>query len=257
MVAKLGISEEGVFVKAACGRTARAVWAADGGQREGNPARLLRPDRTSRLSNSFTNNSIGRLPGFCFSNKIIGPAAGGVKPAGRRNRPREERDSKGKETVGFVPFGYGADNGGGCSLTRRPNAQAAGKYRAPCAVCPWEPHRLAQIEIPKMNFGMLDYPDNLSYPLFQQVRDHQQAFSGIFGWAYTTLRIGQGAEARRASRARSDRRILFHARRFALRRAAVPCAERLRCTPASEARVWWPWFRAKKWQTAIGELAVL
>src|SRR6516164_3047989 len=31
-----------VFVKAACGRTARAVWAADGGQRL--TARLLRPD---------------------------------------------------------------------------------------------------------------------------------------------------------------------------------------------------------------------
>ena len=31
-----------VFVKAACGKTARAVWAADGGQRL--TARLLRPD---------------------------------------------------------------------------------------------------------------------------------------------------------------------------------------------------------------------
>src|SRR5207253_8410255 len=62
-----------------------------------------------------------------------------------------------------------------------------------------EPHRLTQIKIPKMNFGISEYSDNLSYPLFQQVRDHQQAFSGIFGWAYTTLRIGQGAEARRAS----------------------------------------------------------
>jgi putative ABC transport system permease protein len=62
-----------------------------------------------------------------------------------------------------------------------------------------EPHRLAQIEIPKMNFGISEYSDNLSYPLFQQVREHQQAFSGVFGWAYTTLRIGQGAEARRVS----------------------------------------------------------
>jgi predicted permease len=60
-----------------------------------------------------------------------------------------------------------------------------------------EPHRLAQIEIPKMNFGISDYSDNLSYPLFQQIREHQQAFSGIFGWAYTTLRIRQGAAARR------------------------------------------------------------
>ena len=32
-------TRKGVFVKAACGKTARAVWAADGGQREGNPPR--------------------------------------------------------------------------------------------------------------------------------------------------------------------------------------------------------------------------
>jgi len=63
-----------------------------------------------------------------------------------------------------------------------------------------EPHRLAQIEIPeKGGFGISHYSDNLSYPLFQQIREHQQAFSGIFAWnsGYTSLRIGQGAEARR------------------------------------------------------------
>src|SRR5215469_12607191 len=32
-----------------------------------------------------------------------------------------------------------------------------------------EPHRLAQIKIPEMNFGISDYSDNLSYPLFQQI----------------------------------------------------------------------------------------
>jgi predicted permease len=65
-----------------------------------------------------------------------------------------------------------------------------------------EPHRLAQIEIPgKGGFGISAYSDNLSYPLFQQIRQHQQAFSGIFAWnsGYTSLRIGQGAEARRVS----------------------------------------------------------
>ena len=63
-----------------------------------------------------------------------------------------------------------------------------------------EPHRLARIEIPgKGGFGISHYSDNLSYPLYQQIREHQQAFSGIFAWnsGYTTLRIGQGAEARR------------------------------------------------------------
>src|SRR5262245_38361935 len=40
--------------------------------------------KTSRLSNSFANNSIGRLPDFASSNKIIGQAADGVKAAGDR-----------------------------------------------------------------------------------------------------------------------------------------------------------------------------
>src|SRR5581483_733359 len=62
-----------------------------------------------------------------------------------------------------------------------------------------EPHRLAQIKIHNMNFGISQYPDNLSYPLFQQIREHQQAFSEIFGWAYTVLPIGQDAETRRVS----------------------------------------------------------
>jgi hypothetical protein len=32
-------------VKAVCGKTARTVWAADGGQRGSDVAHLLRPDR--------------------------------------------------------------------------------------------------------------------------------------------------------------------------------------------------------------------
>ncbi|PYT13613.1 MAG: hypothetical protein DMG59_20020, partial [Acidobacteria bacterium] len=44
-----------------------------------------------------------------------------------------------------------------------------------------EPHRLARIDIPgKGGFGISHYSDNLSYPLYQQIREHQQAFSGIF-----------------------------------------------------------------------------
>jgi predicted permease len=63
-----------------------------------------------------------------------------------------------------------------------------------------EPHRLAQIEIPNMNFGLLDGPDNLSYPLYQEIRANQQAFSDIFAWdsGYTNMRIGEGAGARQA-----------------------------------------------------------
>jgi MacB-like periplasmic core domain/FtsX-like permease family len=61
-----------------------------------------------------------------------------------------------------------------------------------------EPHRLAQIEIPdKGGFGISHYSDTLSYPLFQQIRDHQEAFLGVFAWrsGYTSLRVGQGAAA--------------------------------------------------------------
>src|SRR4051794_2523190 len=67
-----------------------------------------------------------------------------------------------------------------------------------------EPHRLAQIEIPKLNFGILEGEDNLSYPLYEEVRAHQEAFSGIFAWesSYETARIGQGAEGRRVSAVR-------------------------------------------------------
>ena len=37
-------TQDSVFVKAGCGKPARPVCAADGGQRESNRARLLRPD---------------------------------------------------------------------------------------------------------------------------------------------------------------------------------------------------------------------
>ena len=65
-----------------------------------------------------------------------------------------------------------------------------------------DPHRLALIRIAdKGGFGISNYSDNLSYPLFQQIREHQQAFSGVFAWGsgYTGVRIGQGAQARRAT----------------------------------------------------------
>ena len=63
-----------------------------------------------------------------------------------------------------------------------------------------EPRKLARIQIANGNgFGVSHYPDNLSYPLFQQIREHQQAFSGILAWdsGYGSERIGQGAQARR------------------------------------------------------------
>jgi hypothetical protein len=46
-----------------------------------------------------------------------------------------------------------------------------------------EPHKLARIQIANQNgFGVTHYPDNLSHPLFEQIRAHQHAFSGILAW---------------------------------------------------------------------------
>ena len=63
-----------------------------------------------------------------------------------------------------------------------------------------EPRRLAQIEIVGDHpFGISHYPDNLSYPLFEQIRAHQQAFAGVLAWdsASGSARIGEGEQVRR------------------------------------------------------------
>jgi len=65
-----------------------------------------------------------------------------------------------------------------------------------------EPRRLALIQIQgKGGFGISQYSDNLTYPLFEQIREHQWAFSSVFAWnsGYTKARIGRGAQARRAT----------------------------------------------------------
>src|SRR5215471_13446364 len=64
--------------------------------------------KTSRLSNSFANNSIGCLPRFCVSNKIIGEATGGVKSAGVDAEEGKKGFPKGKKPQGSFPLGYGA-----------------------------------------------------------------------------------------------------------------------------------------------------
>jgi predicted permease len=64
------------------------------------------------------------------------------------------------------------------------------------------PHELALIQIAgKGGFGIAQYSDNLSYPLFEQIREHQRAFSSVFAWnsGYASARIGQGERARRAT----------------------------------------------------------
>lgn len=64
-----------------------------------------------------------------------------------------------------------------------------------------EAHRLARIQIPHLNFGIMESSESLSYPLFQELRANQQAFSDVFAWnsGYTRLRLGKEAETRRVS----------------------------------------------------------
>src|SRR4030095_8298741 len=67
---------------------------------------------TIRLSNSFAKNSIGRfLSRLCCRNRSS--ARRPVESSSRLLAEKEERVSKGKETVGFVPFG---GRRGGCRL---------------------------------------------------------------------------------------------------------------------------------------------
>jgi predicted permease len=65
------------------------------------------------------------------------------------------------------------------------------------------PHELALIRIAGKGggFGISNYADNLSFPLFEQMRAQQHAFSHVFAWrsGYANTRIGKGADARRAT----------------------------------------------------------
>ena len=85
-----------------------------------------------------------------------------------------------------------------------------------------EPNRLALIEILKLNFGILEVADNLSYPLYQEIRTHQRAYSDIFALdsGFTNLRLGQGSETRRVS-------VLAVSGTFAATLAISPVAGRL------------------------------
>ncbi len=62
-----------------------------------------------------------------------------------------------------------------------------------------DPDRLASVEI---QGGVKQFiparPSDLSYPLWEQVRDHQEAFSSVFAWRTNHVRIGQGVDERKA-----------------------------------------------------------
>jgi putative ABC transport system permease protein len=59
------------------------------------------------------------------------------------------------------------------------------------------PSELAQIRIPNMlgRSGHMEDHDELSNPLWEQIREHQQAFSGVFAWGVANFNLAAGGEA--------------------------------------------------------------
>ncbi|MGC2741715.1 MAG: ABC transporter permease, partial [Candidatus Angelobacter sp.] len=59
------------------------------------------------------------------------------------------------------------------------------------------PAELAQIRISNMRgrTGHMEDHDELSNPLWEQIRDHQQAFSGVFAWGIADFNLATGGEA--------------------------------------------------------------
>jgi putative ABC transport system permease protein len=65
-----------------------------------------------------------------------------------------------------------------------------------------DPAQLAAVRVKNgtRGFGFtLDNETMLSYPMWEQIRLHQQSFSGVFAWAQTgSVSLGEGAQERRA-----------------------------------------------------------
>ncbi len=62
-----------------------------------------------------------------------------------------------------------------------------------------DPQELASIEILDRQWGSGSFNgrySNLTYPLWEQIRDHQQAFSGVFAWGHDEFNLAEGGEVR-------------------------------------------------------------
>ena len=70
-----------------------------------------------------------------------------------------------------------------------------------CSLGVRSPHELAEIRVAGVrNFGVSDgFNSEITYPLWEQIREHQQAFSGVFAWGRFHPLMGRGADARRVS----------------------------------------------------------
>ena len=105
-------SEDSVFVKAGCGKTARPVWAADGGQRESNRARLLRPDSWEAGEQSGAiRRGVGGAKGGDQGERGLAKHAPDTEPGKRVTGAGAHTANLCRHTRGGRS--YGAD-GGGC-----------------------------------------------------------------------------------------------------------------------------------------------
>jgi predicted permease len=61
------------------------------------------------------------------------------------------------------------------------------------------PQELAEVRVNGVrNFGVSDgFNSEITYPLWEQIRDHQQPFTGMFAWGRFQPLAGRGADARR------------------------------------------------------------
>jgi predicted permease len=60
-----------------------------------------------------------------------------------------------------------------------------------------DPQQLMEVKIPgDARFGTHNSWDSLTYPLWEQIRDHQDTFSGVFAWSFSDVSFGQEDPAR-------------------------------------------------------------
>ncbi len=64
-----------------------------------------------------------------------------------------------------------------------------------------KPQELAEVRIVGGNGGMgiNSYYGSLTRPIWQEIREHHEPFSGVFAWGMDELRVGQGSDQRRAN----------------------------------------------------------
>src|SRR6058998_3856138 len=63
----------------------------------------------------------------------------------------------------------------------------------------WKPQELIEVRVVGGNpgIGISDGPNaEMTYPLWEQLQNHREAFSGLFAWSTGALPIGSGIESR-------------------------------------------------------------